>query len=52
MFDPLNRPIYTFDEDDQEVDQTIKRDDLLKLIEKTPTVKGSDLSIPMSNTLQ
>ena len=52
MFDPLDRPIFSFDDEDQEVDQTTKRDDLLKLIEQMPSMKGSDLSVPVSNQLQ
>lgn len=32
IYDPLDRPVYNFDDEDQEFDLAIKRDDLIDSI--------------------
>ena len=48
IFDPLDRKIYNCDEDD---DQTIKREDLVKRLQEIQPIKGSELKTPLSNEM-
>ena len=52
MYDPLDRPIYNYDDEDGSYDQATKRDELLKIINEMPSMKGANLSVPISNHLQ
>lgn len=51
VFDPLNRKIQNEDEGDDGESIAITREELIQELNEMPSINGSDLNVPMTNTL-